>query len=215
MYLSQLVDALATSLPSSRGRIDSLALRLQSGGILPKSEGGSHRPVVTIDDAVSLLFAHIVGVHYGHVAKAVADIRAYKNSTHGAAADCVARMLRLLVDLDTGEGGKGVYHSSIVIANGSRPALIVRIGNDDGEPVEIQFTPDGQPWHPNKADRIFETCVIPGRTLFAIAMALHPLIHPPVEHRVVPFKLHSVDGRPMAEWRAGIDAELARMPVNQ
>ncbi|HEV7339832.1 MAG TPA: hypothetical protein VGO06_27950 [Bosea sp. (in: a-proteobacteria)] len=36
-----------------------------------------------------------------------------------------------------------------------------------------------------------------------------------IERRVFPFTLHSVDGKPIDAWSDGIDAELARMPVNQ
>ncbi|WP_066715936.1 MULTISPECIES: hypothetical protein [Hyphomicrobiales] len=184
MYLSDAVDALATSLNTGRGRLDTLARRLQEGGQLPKSEGGSNRPVVTIDHVVSLLFAHIVGVGYGHVAKAVEDIRNYRND-ETTAGDFVAAMLQRLVDLDTGIGGRGAYHSSVTITNGSRPALVVRIGSDE-EPVEVAFTPGGVPWQPNQADRIFESCIIPGRVLFRIATALRELMPPAIERRTFP-----------------------------
>lgn len=185
MYLSDAVDALATSLNTGRGRLDTLARRLQEGGQLPKSEGGSNRPVVTIDHVVSLIIAHVVGTGYGAVARAVADIRGYRND-ETTAGDFVANMLRLLVELDTGVGGRGAYHSAVTITNGSQPALVVRVGSGEGEPVEVAFTPDGQPWQPNRADGLFQTYCIPGRTLFRIATALRDLLPPAMEHRTFP-----------------------------
>lgn len=207
MYLSDTVDALAHALDTGRGRIDTLARRLQEGGLLPKSIGGSNRPAVCIGDVVSLLLAHAVGTGYGEVAKAVSDLRSYQSDAGISAGECIANMIRALIALDARNGAAAAF-STISITNGSRPAVVVRITADD-EPVELTFTPDGVKWQPHKADGVFETVVVPGLTLFKLANRLRDLLPPQDEVRN--FAISTVNGQPIAEWRAGVDAELERM----
>ncbi len=208
MYLSDTVDALAHALDTGRGRIDTLARRLQEGGLLPKSMGGSNRPAVNIGDVVSLLIAHAVGTGYGEVARAVSALRDYQSETGMSAGECVANMIRALIALDVRNGAAAAF-STVSITNGTRPAIVVRITAED-EPVELTFTPDGGKWQPHKAEGVFETAVVPGLTLFKLANQLRELLPPQDEVRT--FSISTVNGKPISEWRAGVEADLARMP---
>lgn len=192
MYLSDAIGALAVALDTGRGRIDTLARRLQERGLLPKSTGGSNRPEASLNDVVAILLAHVVGAGYGDVARTVSELIDYRhlsNRGDGHAGDYIANALRHLIALDTGVAGYGAANCSIAITNGSHPAIVVRIPTSDSDPLELAFTPDGEPWQPQKALGVFSTNVIPGLTLFKLANQLRELMPPKDERRTYRFEV--------------------------
>lgn len=189
MHLSELVDAFASTLDASAGRFETLARRLQEAGMLPKSEGGSHRPRVDINDAVLLLVAHLCGAEGGKVAAASRSIINYTSDSDTSAGEMIAGMLTALVRLD--ELGGAVVKSSVSIADGSRPAVIIRMAqpSDGAEPLELTYTPDAEEWRPWQASGLFRTHVLPGVLMFRVARALADLFPRQLERRTFPFEV--------------------------
>ena len=220
MRLSQLIGTLAEHTGQSVGRVDTLARRLQEIGAIPKGSGGSNAASVTIDHAVLLILAHLSDAKIGQISTVVPQIAEYfhvDDEGKMTAAKFVSTLLSSLVDVDASPDLTRVaFRSSVSVIGGDQPAVVVRIGTNELDPLELAFTPDGKPYEPFFGEEVAKAVTIPGRVLFRLARALEPLLPPStsIVRRTFPFTLHSVDGQPIADWRQGIEAELDRMPVN-
>lgn len=216
MRVSDLCGALAGVTGESVGRFTTLARRLQDEGFIPKGSGGSNAPAANCSHAVMLLLAQASGEPLHHVADAVNRLADYANKegeTELLALSFITDLLAALVHVDDiPSRTKLAFSSSITVVGGDRPAILVRIVTDE-EPLEIAFTENGDEYRPHKGETLAPACTIPGNVLFRVARAIEPLLPASTKltYRTFPIAGATVNGRPIAEWRAGVEHELERM----
>ncbi len=173
--VAALTDAVArhSGLPASRVR--TVSRRLQDAGVLPRSNSRVP-PEADISSVVSLIVALLTDEPLHSVASAAEAYLAYSNTDADGtmvADELLAKMLTGLADFDTScDLTKLTMRSAISVVSGARPALVVRAGNIDEDPVEWALTADGTPWRPELANGCQKSLSIGGFALFRIVSEL-------------------------------------------
>ncbi|MDN2584067.1 hypothetical protein [Aquibium sp. ELW1220] len=200
-----------SGIPASRVR--SVSRRLQDAGLLPISMNRNAPEQIDMPEVVALVVALLTDAPLHSVAARADEFLAFRLDDDDGrliADELLAKMFTRLANLQMApmdDLAKMTMRSAISVVSGSRPALVIRAGNSESDPVEWALTADGTAWRPELAAACQKSMSLGGYALLKIISDLGL----GMERRTVPFRVASVDGRPLADWKAGVEAELAKM----
>lgn len=212
---SQMMRIVADRTDLPFGNVRNVARRLIESGIWPAGYG-STVPELSTKHIALLLLALLSGCKAKNAPALAARYYNLVDDSGSKIGDELSGMIDCFRSLDSKDEQRVtyqrlVYHSEFEVGC-TQPYVRWRVDCVDGDPVQTIYIPEedkekkwGQPF-------VHRSMTLPGKVIFDIAADVFSKGNR-VEYKTVPavFKLGTVNGQPIKEWKADAERELARL----